>query len=120
MRGTGGMNKRKLDRKNLIYFPSVFLVEDGSEFGRIIDITTGGFMLVRYQPLPEDSQHRVRIAWTMENATETAFECTVTVCWCRKDVNPELFALGCRIEDENEQVSADIARMITRWSFPEW
>ncbi len=120
MGSAGGADKRKLDRKALIYFPSVFLAGSEEEFGRIIDITTGGFMLVRYQPLPEGSEHRVRIHWTMENGSESSFECTATVCWCRPDVNPELYALGCRIHDSEPGVTDEIARMITRWSFPEW
>lgn len=118
MNGTG--NKRRRDRKNLIYFPTVFEAGSDAEFGKIIDITTGGFMIVRATPLVEGSSHRLRIIWSNENSREESFECSVNICWCKPDVNPELFALGCKIQDATPAVVQNIARMITRWSFPEW
>jgi len=114
-------NKRAKQRKNLIYFPQVFLVGSQEELGRIVDITTEGFLLVRRDCLSQGSRFRVRIVWKAgPDGREDSLECTAEACWCRPDQNPELQAVGCRIVAIDPADKAEISLLISQWSFPEW
>lgn len=117
---SGEENKRRLERRNLIYFPKAILRGSDEEFGRIVDITTEGFMLVRSQKAETGIVYDLRVIWTAENNREEEFTCKARLRWCRPDVNPDLFALGFQIENEDALGDSSIRRMITKWSFPQW
>ncbi len=116
----GKANKRSLERKNLIYFPKALLKENNEEFGKIVDITVEGFMLIRYNAVQSGNNFDLRIAWEAEDGHEELFDCSVTACWCKPDKNPELYAIGFKFNNRDAKSDNEVTRLIRKWSFPEW
>lgn len=113
-------NKRSQERKNLIYFPQVFLYESNIEFGRIVDITVDGFMLVRSRAIESGLTYDLSIRWLSENNIEESWKCSAVSCWCKPDKNPELYAVGFQFKNHSQELKNDVTRLIRKWSFPEW
>ena len=93
---------RKLERKNLVYFPEVVDVETSVTIGRIIDLTTEGFLLVCDNPMEEGKVTNATVNWVDEFGKEASFSCEIRVVWCKDDANPEYKAVGCKIDQINE------------------
>ena len=112
---------RKLERKNLVYFPEVVDVETSSnDIGRIIDLTTEGFLLVCDNPMEEGKVTNATVNWVDEFGKEASFSCEIRVVWCKDDVNPNYKALGCQIDNISDSNRESIKRLIRKWGFPSW
>lgn len=111
---------RKAVRKEMVYFPEIFIDDESDAFGRIVDVSEAGFQVITTNILKQGTEHNVRVVWTAENNTNLTIDCRVHVCWCKVDVNPDYFALGFHIDEINKQNKESIRRMMRRWSFPEW
>ena len=112
--------KRKLERKNLVYFPEVVNVDTAEVIGRIIDLTTEGFLLVCDNPMEEGSVINATVNWVDEFRKETSFSCKISIVWCKDDVNPNYKALGCQIDNISDSNRESIKRLIRKWGFPSW
>ncbi len=111
---------RKLERKNLVYFPEVIETDTGKKIGRIIDVTTEGFLIVGDNPIAEGTIYKATVNWVDEFRKETDFSCTIDIVWCKQDVNPSYNAMGCKIKEISTENKESIKRLIRKWGFPSW
>jgi c-di-GMP-binding flagellar brake protein YcgR len=88
--------KRKLKRRQLIYYLQVLDRRTGLLVGRLADITTEGLMLISPDPIEENKEIELRMVLPAEIQGDKAVVFDAQSVWCRKDVNPDLYVTGFR------------------------
>ena len=111
---------RKLERKNLVYFPEVINSDTHQKVGRIIDLTTEGFLIVGDTAIEEGTSFNASVTWVDEVRKEATFSCIIHVVWCKEDINPSYKAIGCKIDEMSVNTKESIKRLIRKWGFPNW
>lgn len=86
--------KRKFDRKQLLYYVKVFHHETGELAGYLADISTEGLMLFSRGEVRENEMFRFRINLDEEFQMEEKLVLDARSVWCRPDANPEYFIIG--------------------------
>jgi hypothetical protein len=93
---TSGPEKRKLKRRQLIYYLKVQSRRSGRVIGRLADITAEGMMLISTTPLDAGDVYYLDI-FLPANVKEAAVARVDAEClWTKEDVNPDLFVSGFR------------------------
>lgn len=113
-------NNKNLDRKELVYFPTIINMADNSTIGRVVDITTEGFLVISDIEMKPDDNLDIKIQWTDELGNEAYIQCKAEVRWCKEDVNPDYMAIGLRITQIDEKDRENIKRLMRKWGFPSW
>lgn len=86
--------RRKHKRRNSIFYIKVFDNKTGKIVGRLVDITTGGMMLVSERPLKIGtvSKYRMPLPEKIHDVSEITFEAKSV--WNGPDVNTDFFDTG--------------------------
>lgn len=109
--------KRRLKRHSSIYYLEVFDQDTGKLLGRMVDMTTEGFMLIHEASLPVDAVFNCRMALPAEllGRTEIFFEGACR--WCRRAVNGDLYEAGFRLEKVDPDDVEVIEMLIRHFAF---
>lgn len=94
-----GSEKRNFSRHHLIYYLRVFDGISSRVVGHIVDISSGGIMLITDEPISVQEEYRLRLRFpgTELDQEELIFD---AVCrWCRQDENPDFYIAGFHIQD---------------------
>jgi hypothetical protein len=89
-------DKRKLKRRQLIYYLQVLDRGTGQLVGRLADITTEGLMLISPEPIEEKKVFEVKMVLPTEIQGDKAVTFDAESIWCQQDVNPDLYVTGFR------------------------
>ena len=86
--------RRKHKRRNSIFYIKVYDKETGKIVGRLVDITTGGMMLVSEKPIEIGTvaDFRMPLPEKIRNIEEISFNAQSV--WNGPDVNNEFFDTG--------------------------
>lgn len=110
-------NKRRLKRKDLIYYLSLFDRNTGQFVGQLVNITTEGIMLISEDPI-KPNQHfefRMVLPEKIDGTEEILFD--AKSMWCKKDVNPSFYDVGFQIENVASKDIGRIESLIHEFSF---
>jgi c-di-GMP-binding flagellar brake protein YcgR len=88
---------RKFKRVNLAEHPEVYDAHTNELLGRIVDISAGGFKMIAINKMEEGKLYVLNIVLMVRNNNKKCVEVTVSVRWCRKDIDSELITLGCHL-----------------------
>lgn len=113
------MDKRKLPRKNLVYYLKVFNRESGELLGHLVDITQEGLMLVSENTIPENTLFSLRINFPRDIFGEETLDFSALSLWCRPDVNPLFYDTGFRLMDISLDRMLLIKRLMGEYGFTE-
>ena len=110
-------DSRKLKRIHLIYYLRIFDINTGENVGHLVDITTEGLIMVSEDPIPtgKEYSYRMQLPETIIGRREIDF--AAHCLWCRKDVNPDFYVSGYRINNITPQETKTITALINAYGF---
>lgn len=111
------MEKRKLKRKQLIYYLSIFDRNSGYLVGQLVDITVRGVMLTSEHPIEPDTQIQLRMVLpdVIEGNNQIVFD--VRSLWCQRDINPNFYDIGCEFTRISDKAKRIIESLTQEFSF---
>ncbi len=112
-----GQNKRQLKRVHLIYYLRIFDRDNGENIGHLVDITTQGIMIISEQKIPagKDFSLKMQLPATVIGREEIKF--TAHCLWCKKDINPDFYVSGFKINSITTQEVKTITALINAYGF---
>ena len=109
--------KRKTQRRYLLYYMRVYDVTTRRQIGNLVDITPRGIMVVSEHPIPEGQTTRLRMELTNEVADKPFMEFFAHSKWCEPDINPNMYNTGFEILDLAPEDAKIILRIIQEFGF---
>jgi len=112
--------KRKLERRQTIYYLKVVDSKTNALAGRLTDITTDGMRLVSEKPIRSKQVFQFKIAfpepirgcWQMILEAESV--------WCGKDINRAYYGTGFRFLNVTPENKSTIEYSFESYLFPDW
>lgn len=89
--------RRKEIRKYLNYFSRVTDRETGFVLGYLVDLTTGGALLVGNIPLNPGTIFQLRVDLPEGKFKQNQLDLDAKAVWCQPDSDPELYRTGLRL-----------------------
>ena len=112
-----GQEQRQLKRFHLIYYLRIFEAESGINVGHLVDITVEGIMMISEEPIPtgKDYSYKMKLPGIFHGRDEIEFK--AHCLWCKKDINPEFYVSGYKIETLDPQDVETITSLISTYGF---
>jgi hypothetical protein len=110
-------DKRKTNRRFLLYYMRVYDAGTRQQIGNLVDITPGGIMVVSEHPLPEGQTFHLRMELSDEVANKPYMEFSALSKWCEPDIIPNMFNTGFEILDLKPEDSSIIHQIIEEFGF---
>jgi hypothetical protein len=112
------MEKRKLKRRNLIYYLRVVDRANNRLVGRLVDLTTEGMMLISENPLASNQTYHMKMVLPAEIDLTREIHIDAQSQWTKPDVNPELYATGFHFLRVSPQDIGIIKDLIADYELP--
>jgi hypothetical protein len=106
-------NRRAHDRKYLTYFSRVVDRNTGRMLGYLVDLTTGGALLVGNIPLRVNEVFDVRIDLPDGFTSQAQMEIQVKVVWVQPDIDPEFYRTGLQLVNVQPSELLILGRMLS-------
>ena len=90
-------DRRKESRKFLTYFSRVMDRKTGIMLGYLVDLTTGGALLIGNVSLKPESVLQLRLDLPEGFATQEQLDMEARAVWSRPDTDPEFFRTGLQL-----------------------
>jgi len=110
-------DKRRLKRRHLIYYLRVFNNQNRDLIGHLVDITGEGIMLISEKPIAKDTEYEMSMVLPFEILSIEAITFKSICIWCKKDVNPDFYASGFKIEGLAASSISIIEKLIEQYGF---
>ncbi len=110
-------DRRTTKRRHLIYYLRVWDLKTEQLMGHIVDINTGGFMLISEKQIEPDQAFELEIRWNTPDKEELRIQFQAISRWSTNDVNPAFFDSGFELIGAVEEVLEPIREMITEYGF---
>ena len=110
-------DRRTIKRRHLIYYLRVWDQKTKQLLGHIVDINTGGFMLISEKPIEPDQTFDLEIRQNTPDEEELRIQFQAISRWSSNDVNPAFFDSGFELIGAVEEVLEPIREMITEYGF---
>jgi hypothetical protein len=108
---------RKEHRRHIIYYLQILEPESKKVIGRLVDITSIGIMIISEMALEPGKEFALQIALPEEFQEDRHIDLIGESVWCHKDVNPDYYAIGFKIEPPNEAAAGLIQKLIDEYGF---
>jgi len=110
--------RRKLPRKYLMAYSSVYEQSTGKMLGYLCDLTLDGLMVISKESLEVDKETEIRIDLPEIPAfKESYLKTKVRVIWLKPDLDPRLNNLGFHFLKLAEEEKPIFAKMIDTYEF---
>lgn len=109
--------KRKLKRRHLIYYLSVFDGKTDHLVGQLVDLTVEGLMLTSESLIEPGGKYNLRMVLPEEIRGRTQLFFEAESVWCKKDINPNFFDIGFRLTNISKTDIKVIETLIYDFSF---
>jgi hypothetical protein len=110
-------NRRKVNRRYLLYFVRVYNADTHQQIGNLVDITPQGAMIVGQDPIPVNLAMRIRVEITADVANIPFLEFPSRSIWCHPDLDPSLYDTGLEILELTPEDSKIIQKIIETFGF---
>lgn len=110
-------DRRSIKRRHLIYYLRVWNTDTREMLGHMVDITTGGLMLISEQIIPPDQQFNLEMRWHDPESGERIIHFRAKSLWSRPDVNPAFQDTGFMLLDQTPEVLLRIRELIGELGF---
>lgn len=108
--------RRKIKRRNLMFFSRVFDRKDGKLLGYLADLTSEGALLVCQEPVQPDGQYRLSIDLPENGFNKGHLIFQAKCIWCKPDVDPEFYMGGFQLLSLPPEDLAIIERIIESYA----
>lgn len=112
--------KRRYKRRHLIYYLRVFDKNTNMLVGHLVDIASGGVMLISEKPFETDKVFNFRMDLPKEIRGTKTFAFTAKSKWCKTDENPDFVDTGFELLDAKEEDAIIIENLIEDFLFHDW
>ncbi len=109
--------QRKLKRKQLIYYLSVFDRSTEQRIGQLVNITTEGVMLTSENPIKQNTVFQLKMTLPEKIKGRGHITFVAKSMWCRKGINPDFYDIGFRLLDISQEDIKIIESLIYDFSF---
>ena len=110
--------RRKLPRKYLMAFSSVYKQNTGKLIGYLSDLTLEGLMVISKESLEINEDLEIYLDLPeMILSKESALKINVRVIWLQPDIDPRLNNIGFQFLDISEEQIPIITQMIDAYQF---
>ena len=109
-------DKRTATRRDTIYYLEVRDSSSGSLFGRVVDISDNGLLLVCERPPEGNAAITAEVLLPDSVSDAASFACRLTVRWKRPDHNPDFTLVGCRMEVDPLELDT-VRQVVQQYSF---
>ncbi len=110
-------NKRQLKRVHLIYYLRIFDKDSGENVGHLVDITTQGIMMISEETIPSGKNFFLRMQLPTTITGREVIEFTAHCLWSKKDINPDFYVSGFKINSITTQEVKTITALINAYGF---
>jgi hypothetical protein len=110
------MDRRKQDRKYLTFFSRVTDRVTGRMIGYLVDLTTGGALLIGDIALEKNKILHLQIDLPLELAEIETLDLEVRTVWSQPDPDPELFRTGLQLLDVTPENLAILEKLLSNYS----
>ena len=110
-------NRRKINRRYLLYFVRVYDAATRQQIGNLVDITPRGAMIISQDPIPAGQEIRLRLELTSDVADKPFLEFPSCSIWCHPDLDPTFYNTGFEILELTSEDSGIIQRIIDAFGF---
>jgi len=90
-------DRRRQERKYLTFFSRVLDRDNGLLLGYLVDMTTGGALMIGSVPLKVNSEFHLRIDLPDHFAPQEQLDIDVKAVWSMPDTDPELYRTGLKL-----------------------
>ena len=112
-----GVNSRRNKRWFLVMYLRVFDEDTGELLGHIVDINREGLRLVSDQPIPLNQTYRLSVDVPKEGAARQRIRLEAESLWSDRDVNPDFYDTGFRIQNVDAQALLQLQLLIEEFKF---
>ncbi len=110
-------DRRSIKRRHLIYYLRVWDLKTDQLLGHIVDINTGGFMLISEKPIEPDQTFGLELHWNAPDDSEIRIQFQAISRWSSNDINQAFFDTGFELIGQVEDVLKPIREMIEEYGF---
>jgi hypothetical protein len=110
-------NRRKINRRYLLYFVRVYDAAIRQQIGNLGDITPQGAMIVSPDPIPAGQAVRLRLELTTEVTDKPFLEFPTRSMWCHPDLELSLHNTGFEILELTPEDTGIIRKIIETFGF---
>ncbi len=111
------VERRKVDRKHLLYYGRVYNDAVQKMLGYLVDITEKGFMLLSDEPYPVNETRPIKIEITDDIDKKPYLRVKARSIWCEHDIDPTHYNTGFEIVELKAEDRQLIAAIIEKYSF---
>ncbi|MBI9050985.1 MAG: PilZ domain-containing protein [Anaerolineaceae bacterium] len=109
--------KRNLKRRHLIYYLRIMNRDTNELLGHLVDITAEGIMVISENQLEINKNFNFRMMLPKEIVGKEMLEFSAKSLWSKKDINPDFYDTGFKIDDMTEADSLRIDQLIHHFGF---
>ncbi len=110
-------DRRTVMRRHLIYYLRVWDLKSDKLLGHIVDINTGGFMLISEKRVEQNKEFDLEIRWNTPDDQEIKIQFQAESRWSSNDVNPAFYDTGFKLVGPSDDVLEPIRKMIEEYGF---
>jgi hypothetical protein len=111
--------KRGLKRRHLIYYLRVFEKNADQPIGHMVDISTGGMMLISEKPIKTDHVFELRMVLPVEIEGSREITFSAESKWCSEDENPDFYNTGFQLISPSKEHVKITEHLIQKFCFKE-
>lgn len=105
-------DRRVAERHNLIMYLRVQDTQTDELVGHVVDVSTGGMMLVTDQAFEPYSKHTLRVLLPYTEDVEQTLDIEVECRWCGPDANDDYYDAGFLFTDPNAKLRETITGVV--------
>jgi hypothetical protein len=107
--------RRKFDRKYLMFYTRVFNRETGELVGHLADLTAEGAQLICEQPVATDQLFHLSMDLPIGAFSKQFLNFDAQCVWCKPDIDPNFYGAGFHLINLNDDDRAIIERIINEY-----
>ncbi len=112
-------DRRKLERRHLIYYLRVFDQETDQLLGHLVNVSPEGVMLISENPLETEKRFQLCMHFPDKIFGKEGLTIKAQSVWCKRDINPAFYDIGFKIEELAWDDATVLKELIDRFSFSE-
>ncbi len=109
--------KRRLQRRHLIFYLRVFKQKTNELLGYLVDINSEGIMIISENQIKINTKIKVEMALPTETGDRKPFEFEAKSKWCKKDINSDFYDIGFHFVDINPENIEIIEELVNSFGF---
>jgi c-di-GMP-binding flagellar brake protein YcgR len=110
-------DRRTIKRRHLIYYLRVWEIDENTELGHLVDINTGGMMLISEKPVKTGETMHLELRLPDGEGELKPMRFKAICRWSDKDINAAFYDSGFEFTEKSAQAIAMLQKMIEAYGF---